>query len=191
MSNVFICILINWLLRRYLILWVEILCMYTCHSRPVGERSLGWESDRDVISGKSFPAFSVSTCFRNWKRENPTVALIILICAEKVKVNLNIISIIYVSPPNKESESNSGGDMLLEDVVVMVEVERGGGGGIGTSNWSRADRRVNPCIHPPLHYLQLELSLSLLYNIVQNLKQTIIYKTYLPTFTYTANSTIE
>ena len=26
--------------------------MYTCHSRPVGERSLGWESDRDVISGK-------------------------------------------------------------------------------------------------------------------------------------------
>ena len=102
MSNVFICILINWLLRRYLILWVEILCMYTCHSRPVGERSLGWESDRDVISGKSFPAFLVSTCFRNWKRENPTVALIILICAEKVKVNLNIISIIYVSrSPNK------------------------------------------------------------------------------------------
>ena len=91
----------------------------------------------------------------------------------------------------KESESNSGGDVVLEDVVVMVEVERGGGGGIGTSNWSRADRRVNPCIHPPLHYLQLELSLSLLYNIVQNLKQTIIYKTYLPTFTYKANSTIE
>ena len=70
----------------------------------------------------------------------------------------------------KESESNSGGD-----VVVMVEVERGGGVGIGTSNWSRADRRVNPCIHPPLHYLQLELSLSLLYNIVQNFKQTIIH----------------
>ena len=143
--------------------------MYTCHSRPVGERSLGWESDRDVISGKSFPAFSVSTCFRIWKRETPTVALIILICAEKVKVNLNIISIIY------ESESNSGGDVVLEDVVVMVEVERGGGGGIGTSNWSRADRRVNPCIHPPLHYSQLELSLSLLYNLVQNLKQKSIH----------------
>ena len=63
----------------------------------------------------------------------------------------------------KESESNSCGDGVLEDVVVMVEVERGGGGGIGTSNWSRADRRVNPCIHPPLHYLQLELSLLLLY----------------------------
>ena len=67
----------------------------------------------------------------------------------------------------QESESSSGGDVVLEDVVVMVEVERGGGGGIGTSNWSRADRRVNPCIHPPLHYFQLEMSLLLLYNIVQ------------------------
>ena len=28
----------------------------------------------------------------------------------------------------KESESNSGGDVVLEDVVVMVEVERGGRG---------------------------------------------------------------
>ena len=37
-------------------------------------------------------------------------------------MNLNIISIIY------ESESNSGGDVVLEDVVVMVEVERGGRG---------------------------------------------------------------
>ena len=38
----------------------NILCMYTCHSRPVGAGFLGWESDRDVILGISLGSPSSS-----------------------------------------------------------------------------------------------------------------------------------